>query len=41
MYDIKQFKPALYLVLFLGMSGFAMAVESPGLWMLSVGTLGR
>ncbi|MDB5320934.1 MAG: transglutaminase domain protein, partial [Phycisphaerales bacterium] len=40
MYDIKQFKPALYLVLFLGMSGFALAVEAPGLWLLSVGVLG-
>jgi hypothetical protein len=40
MYDIKQFKPALYLVLFLGMSGFALAVESPGLWILSVSVLG-
>jgi hypothetical protein len=39
MYDIKQFKPALYLVLFLGMSGFALAVESPGLWVLSVSIL--
>jgi hypothetical protein len=40
MYDIKQFKPAFYLVLFLGMSGFALAVESPGLWLLSVSILG-
>ncbi len=39
MYDIKQFKPALYLVLFLGMTGFALAVEAPGLWLLSVGVL--
>ena len=36
MYDIKQFKPALYLVLFLGLSGFAMASESLGLWLLCV-----
>ena len=40
MYDIKQFKPAFYFVLFLGMSGFALAVESPGLWVLSVSVLG-
>src|SRR5258706_9873988 len=40
MYYIKQFKPALYLVLFLGMTGFALAVETPALWLLSVGVLG-
>src|SRR3954467_8665421 len=39
MYDIKQFKPALYFVLFLGMTGFALAVEAPGLFVLSVGVL--
>src|SRR5689334_19152968 len=39
MYDIKQFKPALYFVLILGMTGFALAVESPGLWVLSVGVI--
>jgi transglutaminase-like putative cysteine protease len=39
MYDIKQFKRALYLVLFLGMTGFALAVEAPGLWVLSVSVL--
>lgn len=31
MYDIRQFKPALYLVLLLGFTGFAMAAESLGL----------
>ena len=25
MYDIRQFKPTLYLLLFLGISGFALA----------------
>ena len=40
MYDIKQFKPALYLVLVMGMSGFALAVEAPALWLLSVGVVG-
>src|SRR5687768_10584983 len=39
MYDIKQFKPALYFVLVLGMTGFALAVESPGMWVLSVGVI--
>jgi len=40
MYDLRQFKPSLYLVLLLGLTGFAMAVESPGFWgfcVLSVG----
>ena len=36
MYDIRQFKPALYLVLFLGISGFCFAAETPGLWALSM-----
>jgi transglutaminase-like putative cysteine protease len=34
MYDIKQFLPALYFVLVLGLTAFALAVESPGLWVL-------
>src|SRR5436190_5663571 len=37
MYDIRQFKPALYFLLLLGMTGFALAAEWPGLWVLSVG----
>src|SRR5438067_13504187 len=37
MYDIRQFKPALYTLLILGMSGFALAAQSPGIWVLSVG----
>jgi transglutaminase-like putative cysteine protease len=36
MYDIRQFKPSLYLLLILGMSGFALAAQSPGLWLLAV-----
>ena len=40
MYDIRQFKPALYLLLFLGMTGFALAIEAPGLWLLAVSVLG-
>ena len=39
MYDVRQFKPTLYVLLFLGMSGFAMAAESPGLWLLAAGAL--
>src|SRR5438094_3996062 len=39
MYDIRQFRPALYTLLILGMSGFALAAQSPGLWVLSVGAI--
>jgi len=35
MYDIKQFRPTLYLVLLLGITGFCMAAESPGLWIFA------
>lgn len=34
MYDIRQFKPALYLLLILGMTGFAIAFQSAGIWVL-------
>jgi len=40
MYDIKQFKPALYLVLILGLSGFAMAANAPELWLFAMLALG-
>lgn len=36
MYDIKQFKPMLYVLILLGITGFAMAAELPGMWALSV-----
>jgi len=36
MYDIKQFRSALYVVVFLGICGFCMAAESPGLWVFAV-----
>jgi transglutaminase-like putative cysteine protease/Ca2+/Na+ antiporter len=40
MYDIRQFKPALYVLLLLGMTGFALAAQSPGIWLLAMtGTL--
>src|SRR5688572_26090406 len=38
MYDIRQFKPALYVLLLVGMVGFSLAAESPGVWVL--GTAG-
>src|SRR6476660_8287613 len=36
MYDIRQFKPVLYTLLILGVSGFALAAQSPGIWVLAV-----
>jgi hypothetical protein len=39
MYDIRQFKPALYVLIILGVSGFALAWESTGLWVLAVGAI--
>ncbi|HTW94231.1 MAG TPA: hypothetical protein VMD30_05535, partial [Tepidisphaeraceae bacterium] len=37
MYHIRQFKPTLYVLLFLGLSGFCVAAEQPGLWVLVAG----
>lgn len=34
MYNIHQFKPVLYVLLMLGLTGFALAAQSPGLWVL-------
>src|SRR5688500_3871852 len=39
MYDIRQFRPALYTLLILGMTGFALASESAGLWVLAVAAI--
>ena len=36
MYDIRQFKPALYTLLILGITGFALASQSGGLWVLAI-----
>ena len=36
MYDVQQFKPALYAVVLLGLSGYALAAESPGLWVFAL-----
>ncbi len=36
MYDIRQFRPMLYLLILLGFCGFALAAQTPALWMLSV-----
>lgn len=37
MYDIRQFRPMLYTLLLLGFTGYALAAETPGLWLLAVG----
>ncbi|MDB5295885.1 MAG: hypothetical protein JWO31_1868, partial [Phycisphaerales bacterium] len=37
MYHINQFKPTLYVLLVLGITGFALASESPGIWVLGIG----
>jgi protein-glutamine gamma-glutamyltransferase len=37
MYDIRQFKPTLYLLLLIGMTGFALAARSPALWLVGAG----
>ncbi|MGA3067754.1 MAG: DUF3488 and transglutaminase-like domain-containing protein [Tepidisphaeraceae bacterium] len=37
MYNIRQFKSALYLLLLLGITGFCIASDSPGLWLLATG----
>jgi transglutaminase-like putative cysteine protease len=37
MYDIRQFKPTLYILVILGLTGFAVAAEEPGMWLLSMG----
>src|SRR5439155_9991668 len=34
MYNIRQFKPVLYALLMVGITGFALAAQSPGLWVL-------
>lgn len=37
MYDIRQFKPTLYVLILMGMCGFALASLSPGTFILSAG----
>ena len=36
MFDVKQFRTSLYLVVIVGLTGFAVASESGGLWLLAV-----
>ncbi|HSU67601.1 MAG TPA: DUF3488 and transglutaminase-like domain-containing protein [Tepidisphaeraceae bacterium] len=37
MYDIRQFKPAMYILIVLGISGFALAAKLPGIWAIAIG----
>src|SRR4051794_28912459 len=37
MYKISQFRPTLYALLLLGILGFSLAAESPGVWLLGTG----
>jgi transglutaminase-like putative cysteine protease len=37
MYDIRQFRSALYVLLLLGVTGFAVAAQTPGLWVVATG----
>lgn len=36
MYDIRQFRPALYALLLLGFTGYALAAQAPALWVFAV-----
>jgi hypothetical protein len=37
MYDIRQFRPTLYMLLLLVFTGYAVAAQAPGIWVLAVG----
>ena len=37
MYDIRQFRATLYILLVLGVTGFAIAAQAPALWILATG----
>ncbi len=39
LYDVRQFRPALYALVLLGMTGFAFAAESPAVWVLGTGAV--
>lgn len=40
MYELKHFRAAFYILVFVGMCGFSLATQTPGLWVLSVLALG-
>jgi hypothetical protein len=35
-YDVRQFRPAIYVLMLLGITGFAMAGQSWGIWLIGV-----
>src|SRR3954470_4549132 len=37
MYNIRQFKPALYVLVLFGITGFALASQSPIVWLIGCG----
>ncbi|MGC4031775.1 MAG: DUF3488 and transglutaminase-like domain-containing protein [Tepidisphaeraceae bacterium] len=37
MYNISQFRPMLYTLLLLGFTGYGIAAEAPGLWLVAMG----
>ncbi len=39
MYDIRQFKPSLYVLLIMGITGYALAAQSPGVWLGAVAAI--
>ncbi len=39
MYNLRQFRPTLYLVLIIGVTGFALAAEAPLIWVLGLAAI--
>jgi protein-glutamine gamma-glutamyltransferase len=39
MYDVRQFKPALYVLLAMGFTGFCIATAAPGWWLVTMALL--
>ncbi len=39
MYDIRQFRPTLYVLIAMGFTGFAIAIGAPLMWLLGMGFL--
>jgi len=37
MYDIRQFRPTLYFLLLLGVTGFAVSAQAPAMWIVATG----
>ena len=39
MYDIRQFRPSLYVLLAIGVTGFGLAMQTPGLWLFALAAM--